>query len=111
MSEKRTEDPAPDALPQAHPIHPEYGPCDGFVGEGECSECVKVVRGITAERDALRHERERQSAEIARLRAVLELIAKDYKWAKTQPDRDGELAELGMSAGIAAREALSRENK
>lgn len=39
-----------------HPVHPEYGPCDGFAPGGMCSVCLDVIQGLRA--DLPTHERE-----------------------------------------------------
>jgi len=41
-----------------HPIHPYYGPCDGFAPGGECAECLEVIQGLRADLHLSAHERE-----------------------------------------------------
>jgi hypothetical protein len=31
-----------------HPVHPHYGPCDGFTNGGACSICLNVIRSLEA---------------------------------------------------------------
>lgn len=43
----------PQQEPTLHPIHPAYGPCDGFGPDGNCSMCIEVVDQYRNERYAL----------------------------------------------------------
>lgn len=50
-----------------HPVHPEYGPCDGFEDGGACSVCVEEIEQLMKDRDAACAELKTRTQDYTRL--------------------------------------------